>query len=110
MKVEPAERVKSVRDEAIDCIKGCLILMVPITHLDLSDLSPIISRINSDYLMPWKMGLFFIISGILYKHNPSFSDYIRWKFNRLVRPTIIMAALLIALLPNNTRLNLAEFL
>jgi fucose 4-O-acetylase-like acetyltransferase len=110
MKVEHVERVGSVRDKAMDCIKGCLILMVPITHLDLSDLSPIISKVNSDYLMPWKMGLFFILSGILYKHTPSFFNYARWKFNRLVRPTIIIAAFLITLLPNNTRLSFSEFL
>ena len=110
MEFQQIDKSKINRDQAIDCVKGCLILMVLITHIKQSALSPIISQTNINYLMPWKMGLFFIISGLLYKHNPSFTNFAKWKFNRIIRPTLILAAAAVVLNPNSTGGSFTRFL
>lgn len=102
--------VYQARDNALDVVKGLLIVFMLLTHIDLSGLSPTIALINDGYLRPWKMGLFFVICGILYRHNSDFFSFASWKFNRIIRPTVLMAMFLMSVSRESTGVDLTTFL
>ena len=77
------ERVKS-----IDISKGISIILMTFSHLLVIKKYPVLSDVNIEYLMIFKMPLFIIISGILYNNKRSLKDFIFSKVDSLVKPTI----------------------
>lgn len=81
------------RMQFIDISKGISILLMTLTHLEFITKYEVIKNFNSEYLIIFKMPLFLMISGFLYKPNKSNYSFILKKIDGLIKPSLSALAL-----------------
>lgn len=78
------------RDTTFDIAKGISILIMTISHLELFRDYPTLFDFNDDVLKLFKMPLFIFISGILFSQRLDWKEFMKLKFDALLKPAITL--------------------